>query len=199
MQQTRYVCPKCQSENIQSFSMVYQTGITQNTALTTSETSGVFSGNSHSSSHGLSGKGIELSSENSIFEGTMNTTTNAASSGISVSHLASTCLPPTKPTMSEYKESTYLPGGGCGCIITLGIFIITIPTVIIPIAVIGFYIYKACLSKASEEHDKAEKSKAEAVARENELKAKQYQKELDEWNHSYLCMKCGNRFILDES
>lgn len=144
MNKNLYRCPKCGSDNIQSYEMIYNGG---------------------RASHESTTDGFSVGSDWSVG--------HATTSGNSVSHLAKTCAPPVK------KEHF-----GCGClpvIIVLSLLAALIHPIAVPIVFIALSAFLGSMNKDVDKYN-----------------ATEYARLYREWKNSYLCHKCGNRFIIND-
>ncbi len=117
-----------------------------------------------------SSTGVGLATNGKIGIGTADT------SGTSITALGKAVAPPAKKSM-----------GGCGCFlflaILLGGFLLFTGSDLSRIA--GFAISGGCLWLATE-----------MEKRDKKWNQEEYPKLLDEWQHSYVCMRCGHKFTL---
>ncbi|MBR1552633.1 MAG: hypothetical protein IJ631_01315 [Schwartzia sp.] len=122
-----------------------------------------------SSSKGSS-TGVGLTTNGKIGVGTANT------SGTSITNLGKSVAPPAKKGL-----------GGCGCFLWLAVIfgLLLFFMGSSGSRIVGIILAGACVWLGTE-MDKRDKKWNE----------EEYPKLLDEWKHSYMCMKCGHRFTL---
>lgn len=148
MNGNRFKCPKCDSENIQSYETIYAGG----RATQASTTDGISIGSDFSVGH-------------------------ANTSGSSITHLAQTCAPPVREIYRGYFACIFY---GILASILGAIFF-----AIHPIAsVIGVFVPLYKLAKR--------------VKRVNAERYLEFAQSYKQWQHSYYCHRCGNRFIINE-
>lgn len=138
----KYKCPKCGSEDIQSYEAIYTGGKINHSSTTDSAFVGVESGIGRSST-----------------------------TGITMSQLAQTCAPPVKNTYSgQVRMYVFLIlSGALGCIH---------PVIgVIAFLFLGYRWYSR-------------------VSRINAEINTEFSKIYGEWQNTYYCHKCANRFII---
>lgn len=155
MSEQEFFCPKCHSENIQSYELIYSQNVSNSSHMTT---------------------GIGTTFGGNIGAGF------ATTSGTSVTALGETVAPPAlKPTKKDLKK-------GClsGVIAFFIAFILFAMTRSETIALLAFFAVTAGAAFLGRKE----------IKQNEQWNREVYPKLLNEWKHSYMCLKCGHRFAL---
>lgn len=170
---TSFICPHCSSENIQSFPMAYKTGVTNVSTTTTG-----------------AGFDIGLPAGSGIGIG------HAATKGVNKSLLAQQLSPPQKQTYFFsaflYWIITNIILSTVSSLITpLSTTFIDMPHGINPFITAIYFLFYFCFPV----YIAIRCTKSERLYNKYE-----YPKQLHQWYHSYVCLKCGTTFVrLDEN
>lgn len=155
---SKYTCPKCHSENIQTYRLVYTGGVT----TTSSGTIGVGIGGGH--------LGVGA----------------ASSSGVNVSQLAETVAPPRKKSWIKKFFIHFFVFWFGGCFLCMPVLAAGDQSAGL-VGAVDLICFVGALVWA--------RWQANKIRRWNE---DVYPKLLHHWNRSYICLRCGHRFVIED-